>query len=448
MSRSAAAGSVLVIVSVASLFLSFFTNSFGVANEDWFANFQSDSESYVIGRLVKSRQDGILAAGGLPGLGSLTTVPVDYADNPFSDQYSAYANHYRFRAFTTYDSQIGGQGMLFGILDRVLAASPETKLRVFHGLTASISALVLSAIVLWFYFEFRSVVAVGVLLSIICSQWLVVFGRNLWWSLWAFYVPLGAVLYYLRPPARRRAVNLAALFGVVALGVFVKCVVNGYEYITTTIVMVLVPGVFYGAVERWPVRRWIQILSVSIAGACSAVVASMVLLCFQIASVRGRVAAGVSHIIYSFAKRTRGDPTRLPAEFGDSLRAGTAPVIARYLTGTYFLNMRYVYLIAVVIAMSLALYVRSRSAREEAIRRKEMALILATWVAFLGPVSWFVVFKAHSFIHTHMDFIVWQMPFVLFGGGTCGCVVADLLRWRPRGKSRAGSAVDGNPVKG
>ena len=38
-------------------------------------------------------------------------------------------------------------------------------------------------------------------------------------------------------------------------------------------------------------------------------------------------------------------------------------------------------------------------------------LVLATWFSILAPFSWYIIFKAHSFIHMHMNFIVWQMPF-------------------------------------
>jgi hypothetical protein len=54
--------------------------------------------------------------------------------------------------------------------------------------------------------------------------------------------------------------------------------------------------------------------------------------------------------------------------------------------------------------------------------------MLSTWVSILAPLSWFIIFKAHSYIHTHMNYIVWQMPFVLFGSALCGVVLAGVLR--------------------
>ena len=65
-------------------------------------------------------------------------------------------------------------------------------------LTALLSAIALAAIIGWFYDEFGGRVAIFVVGSAVLSQWLTVFGKNLWWSLWAFYLPMIVVLYFLK----------------------------------------------------------------------------------------------------------------------------------------------------------------------------------------------------------------------------------------------------------
>jgi hypothetical protein len=61
-------------------------------------------------------------------------------------------------------------------------------------------------------------------------------------------------------------------------------------------------------------------------------------------------------------------------------------------------------------------------------------LVVATWVSILAPLSWFFVFKSHSYIHTHINFVVWQMPFTLFGFATWGVVAS--LAWSRLARSR------------
>jgi ABC-type multidrug transport system permease subunit len=71
-------------------------------------------------------------------------------------------------------------------------------------------------------------------------------------------------------------------------------------------------------------------------------------------------------------------------------------------------------------------FLRNRCVAEEE-KQKRVALIFATWFSILAPLSWFIIFKSHSYLHVHMNFIVWQMPFVFFGFAVCGLVVKSLL---------------------
>jgi hypothetical protein len=59
----------LSAVSIFLLCLGFYANTWKVAKEDWFGRFEHYSESLAVGRIVKSRQDGIFSAGGLLGRG-------------------------------------------------------------------------------------------------------------------------------------------------------------------------------------------------------------------------------------------------------------------------------------------------------------------------------------------------------------------------------------------
>lgn len=426
--------------SLLVLYLGFFKNYWRVADRDWFEHHQRDTESFIVGRMVMSHQGGILSCGGLTGQGNpySTQVDIDDAASNVANQYLAYTNGLPFEGYDTYNSQIGGQGMFFSILDKSIPLSAGKKLSVFHALTSLFSAIALTAIVLWFYLEFGSTVAFFVLASVIFSQWLVVFGRNLWWSIWAFYLPMAGVMYYLR--LRGERMNKPLKFEVIVFfGIFIKCLFTGYEYITTTLVMVTVPITYYGVLKQWNLRKFLTVFVSTAFSSCLAILFTFVILCFQISSVKGSFKDGVNHIVYSFALRTYANPHNFPSEYTASLESGTARVVAAYLRGTFFdannylsgkkiLPKLYYYrLIILFIMMSgMLLLLRNKGVSEEE-KRKRVALVFATWFSILAPLSWFIIFKAHSYIHTHMNFIVWQMPFVLFGFAICGLAVRNLL---------------------
>ena len=434
-------------ISTLLLFFAFFSNSWHVAEQQWFGSHQRDTESLIVGRMVKSRQDGIFSAGGLTGAGMLNDIQQGWVSSEqIQNQYSAYLYELTFDGYSPYMSQIGGQGILFSLLDRLIPLSSHTKLQLFYMLTSLLSAIALTVIVHWFYREFGWWVAISVVGSMVLSQWLTVFGRNLWWSLWAFYLPMIAVMYFLRHykiPANRQFVT----FGIVILiSVFVKCFINGYEYITTTLVMMMVPFIYYAIVDRWRVPRFLKLSLATVSGSCVAIFLSLALLCFQIGSVKGGFGDGVAHVVYSLGKRTHGEADSFPPQYAASLKAGTIEVVTTYIEGTFFeprsqvsrslFKVRYVHLIVVFIMMSVLLFVRGNEKR----RQHRIALICATWFSILAPLSWYVIFKAHSFIHTHMSYLLWQMPFTFFGFAICGWVLknafSDLIRLTARLVSR------------
>jgi hypothetical protein len=79
----------ICILAKLLIFFGFSPNRWQVADQKWFIYFQRDSESLIVGRLVKSRQEGTFSAGGLTGFGSPYTFPVKWNNQPFEYQYRA-----------------------------------------------------------------------------------------------------------------------------------------------------------------------------------------------------------------------------------------------------------------------------------------------------------------------------------------------------------------------
>ena len=443
-SSGPATRSALCAVTLAALFWGFFADGWRVAEPGWFAWHQHDTEGLVVGRMVKSRQDGILSAGGLNGAGMENELHEKWISwRQVRHQYESYFNGLTFSEYRPYMSQNGGQGMFFSVLDRLIPLSPRAKLDLFYALTSLLTAAALAAIVLWFAREFGLWAAVFAASSMVLSQWLTLFGRNLWWSLYMFYLPMIALTeYFRRRPIHDHHASAALAVLVFAL-VFAKCFANGFEYITTALVMMATPFVYYSVRDGLPASQFIKGAIVVACSAGLAVASSLVLLLFQIAAVKGSLLNGIQHIAWSLGRRTYGASSQYAAEYADSLKAGTFEVVSRYVTGPFLdlnnyvstdsafisdvvLKIRYLHLIALFLLASVFLYVRRNDAGNE--RGKHTALIAATWFSMLAPLSWFVIFKAHSAVHTHMNFIAWQMPFVFFGCALCGLAVRTAMR--------------------
>ena len=431
------------VVSTLLLFSGFYTNLWRVAEQDWFDSHQKDTESHIMGRMVKSYQDGIFSAGGLNGWGTAKITDTEWIPpTERTPQYTAYLHKLSFEKFSTYNSQPGGQGMIFSLLDRLIPFSPQIKLQIFYVLTALLSAVALTFIIDWFYEEFGLLSALFVLGSAVLSQWLTVFGKNLWWSTWAFYLPMIVVLSFLK--RNRVAENRQFIrFGIlIFIAVSIKCFINGYEYITTTLIMMMTPCIYYAILDKWSKQQCFKWSFAAVLGSGIAIFLSFIMLCVQIGAVKGGFMDGVEHVIWSFGKRTYASPEDYPPVYAASLDAGPLGVVITYMKGVFFdfnnylsqanafvtnylFKIRYYYLIVLFIAISVPLFLHSKKMVAER-QRKHIALIWTTWFSILAPLSWFVIFKAHSYIHTHMSFLLWQMPFTFFGFAVLG---AAIIAW-------------------
>ena len=442
--RAPAGALAAFLFSVAFLSISFYTNVFRIASTDLFN--REITESFVIGRLAKSSQDGIFSAAGLLGHGGPDTSLPDYV-TAMDLQYEVYLQEMVLQSYETYDSQIGGQAMILAGLDRLIPGSPAARLEIHRAVASVLAAAALSLIVVWFYLELGAIAGLFAFASLGLSSWLLAFAHNLFWSLWSFYLPMIAVMYHLR---RRGGVRwdptlVFLIFGTVLL----KCFLNGYEFITTTLIMMTVPLVYYRLRDRGS-PHLVADLTKAAAVSITAVVLSFVVLIGQIAAQEGSIASGVGHIVDSLRRRSYSDPSAFP-EVADDLRASVWEVLQTYVMGPFLdlstyvysenpfivrwvLEVRYVYLI-VLFAIATAILARPRDADP-----RVRALTLTTWFSALAPLSWFVLFKAHSFEHPHMNFIVWQMPFTIFGFALCGLAVKHLLAARFANRT-VGSAV-------
>jgi len=204
----------LLLISTLLLGTGFLNNQFKVAEQKWFQNHQQDTESLVIGRMVKAKRDGIFSAGGLTGqvsgIQQIATDKLQWSGPAVSSQYQAYYNDLDFTSFNPYFSQIGFQAITFSLIDKILPLSPPHYITVLKVLNAYSFAFVLSLIIRWFKIEFGLFSALMVLLTTICSHWVTVFGRNLWWVMWAFYLPYLVSLHHLEK--KRPLIELSYLF--------------------------------------------------------------------------------------------------------------------------------------------------------------------------------------------------------------------------------------------
>ncbi len=179
------ASSIFLLLATLLLFLGFYRDQWNVVREKKFKDFQNDSESLVMARMVESRQNGILAENGLLGWGDADPANLNQSD--YTHQYDVYLAGGNFQSYSLYKSVSGFQAMFFSALDKISPLSPALNLRNYRALLSLLFAAVLTAFCFWILQEFGWLAAITVLVTTLVSQWMTVFGRNLFYFIWASF---------------------------------------------------------------------------------------------------------------------------------------------------------------------------------------------------------------------------------------------------------------------
>jgi len=417
----------LGVLAISLLFLGFYRDQWHLVPLEHFSTFQTDSESLVIGRMVHARQDGLLADGGLLGWGDAATP--DLNDSDYAHQYDVYLAGDDFHSYMVYESQSGLQATLFSVLDSVLPFSNSIHLRAFRALTSSLTALVLSALVVWFYVEFGWVTSLTVLLTMLASQWITLYGRNLFYSIWSYFLPMVYTLYWLHSESSGKRVREYALYWAIFGLVLFKCLLSGYDFLLPPLGMIATAVIYYGLRDRWVSSRFARRLSMVSLFATLGVLLSFLVVAAQVGSVTGKFSDGLLHIFTTIGRRTIGstlDPALDPVyqlARDASLKSVLDPLIHKV---AFLGGVQYIHLLFFFALVSLVVIFMIRKARLGVMETtKGSALLIATWISLLSPLSWVVFFKAHAYFHLHTTSIIWHMPFVIFGFALFGWALSN-----------------------
>jgi hypothetical protein len=405
---------VFVAIVFLTFWMSFFANAWRIVSPEWFRTQNRGAESLVVARLIVSRQYAVFYKGGLTG-----DIDGDWDDDHpelVEDTYTKYLENAQATVFRPYLSQPGGQAVFLATLDRSLPFAPLLKLRFYYALVSLLSAIAITMIVAWIYRVAGVWAGAAAFIGTLFSSWLIVFGKNLWWFLPAFYVPFLVLAYMLG----KKHDGARDLILATCIAVLVKYAANGYEYVTTVWLMMLVPVVYYGIADSWNQSRALRILSAVVAGTTLATVVSVAVHSLQIRIATGSFQNAADHFVYALAKRTYGDPSQFSPMIAQSLRTPIFTVLKMYLGGYYFWHVKYWHLFSVFILAILAQATNPRN-------RQDRAFLISVCFSVLAPLSWFVIFKGHSGAHTNQNFIVWQMPFTLLGFGLMGRAAATVI---------------------
>lgn len=426
---------ILFLIAVLILTPGFYKNTWNSTGKKFFLEWRKYSDYMVIGRLAESQQHGVFSHGAMIGIvdGAWPLQP-----GTIENQLDFYLNHHTSETFWTYKSVIGAQGIIFGLFDQITNLPENLNLKIFSGVTGLLTALILALCIIWLQIEFGLLPALLTLIFMVISEWLTLYGGDIYWQLWAFYLPTVTLGFSMARQHPATPIKMTrSLFLIISGTVLIKCLFNGFEFITTTLVMIFTPLIYYAVLHKWNLRDTILSMFTVGVSALAGVFAGLAILVVQISASLAGFQKAIDYLSFTFIKRTLGDPNQYLESAGQA-KTSIVTVIQKYLDGRA-INLSYILkqnfslpveiqdisylqifsLFGFFFLLFIILYIWKR----KAIHQNTIALFVTTAFSLFSPLSWFVIFKAHSYIHTNLNFIIWQMPFTLLGVGFCGTVI-------------------------
>jgi hypothetical protein len=434
---------VLFVFSLIVLILGFYLNTWNTISNKKFKNFDKFSESLVIGRLIMAENKGFLSYGALTGFAKDRPKGEHYVDY----QYKIYKEEIQginTNKYWVYKSQIGGQASLFAFIDRYSPYNNSTNLDFFYFLSSILAALSFTFFVIWIQKNYGFDVAILSLVLIIITEWINIFGNNLWWQLWSYYFPFLVFLFLLDKETKNKD-NILIFRKILFFSfitVLVKCFFSGMEYMSATLIMLCIPFVYYSILNRHKFTKFFKRIMAVVLGSVSAIAVNFFVLSYQIAQVEGSMSKGLEHIVMSFLKRSSGDSSNFDEAFRESLDSSVFDVLEKYWNGVAldftawftsdwesFLKVDFGELFLIVLIFTSVIYISKDILPSlYSARKSNHALVLTTWLSMAAPLSWFIIFKGHSYIHTHLNFITWYMPFVLLAYVIISVVINAVIK--------------------
>lgn len=325
----------------------------------------------------------------------------------------------------SYESQFGLQGKIFkkiaSFFDNYNSAVDFSRL-----LCSILLAITLIGLVTLIYRKYNLLLAGCFYIVFLLSPWIVNFANNLYWVEFTWFLPMLVGLFCsLNIESRKTRI---ASYILVFFAVMVKCLC-GYEYISTIMISAvafpiadLVRGVFLKR-KDYAICCLRAIIILGLMALLGFLVAIMLHAGYR---GDGNLVNGMIDIFQTdVLRRTNGGSLdAFGEEFWPSLTASRWEVLL-----TYF-NFYPLYQCEIITGIPGNLFpiisitplaILFFDAKNKDVNYQIYALY---FLFFLAAISWFVLAKSHSYVHIHMNYVLWYFGFVQL----CFYIVLDKAR--------------------
>ena len=309
----------------------------------------------------------------------------------------------------SYESQYGLQGKVFKHLARRLDVD------LLRVITALAAATVFFIIVILINKKYNLLFASIYYIIFLLSPWIVNFANNLYWVEFTWFIPMiGGLLCTLKINEKKYRLFSYCL---IYFSILIKCLC-GYEYIS----VIMMSSISFALVDlliaivNKEKKKQILLLRTIIIIGIVALCGFFTAMCIHAplkSAANGSVLKGLQIIFKEdVMRRTKG------LEINNVNMLSNSDVSAA-LTSTWTVICRYFHfdtevilgiegnLFPIICIVPILIWVNNK--RNNKLNIAEIGLYI---IGLVSTLSWFVLAKNHSYVHTHLNYVLWYFGFV------------------------------------
>jgi len=397
------------------LILGFYKNIYHSSEYALFDTWQADSEDLVFGRIVNSENYGFFSNSGLLIKSSSQDAKTCYLTNKPLENYEIY------------NSQIGLQGHFFSLLNSILPTSNLIKTQLYYLINCILLILVIYGLYNWIFKELGPTSAFFVILSFILNSWITMGARNMYWVIWTLLFPMMGVALILQKGDIKNHKYKVYLFTFISVFIRAAC---GFEFISTVLISIELPIIYYAIKNKYKLKLFLEtVIRIGISGLIGFLVALIINL-YQKANYMGNLSVAALSLKNNIAYRTGLFKGNYDEIIEKSLNIPLQNVIKIYFKegNSIILGYPMISLIVLLIIFTIILFVMKYLHKIDTKQYRSLfAFNIMTWISLSAPLSWIVLAKAHSYVHQHINYILWSIPCVFLIFAFVGAMLKELF---------------------
>lgn len=315
---------------------------------------------------------------------------------------------YPYGVLEPYESQYGLQGKVFRYLSKYMDENEYTD--YLRLICAFSTAFVFTLIVVLLYMKYNFLLAICFAITFLLSPWVVNFAGSVYWVEFTWFLPMLIGLVCSIWINRKRIRNICYMLAYISI--VIKCLC-GYEYISAVmmgLISFMLIDLAVAVIKRDRERTLLFFKAVFIMG-CIAIAGFGTAICIH-AFLRGEgnIIGGVKSIIREDVLRRVGGGSlnSFGQEYWPSLNASVWEVVRKYFHfKTDIIAGIDANIFPILCLTPVIIFINDYA--KKSFNLEEVAMYI---VFFLTGISWMVLGKSHSYIHTHINYVLWYFGFV------------------------------------